>query len=99
VPRANTNPRNEYPEAVIKEAIRLKTVEKLPLSKVAQSLGLSRARVTTMLDREGLGCGRRGKHAAPSPPKQLSQEELLDQYLANPSKGSEILRQLVGGLR
>jgi hypothetical protein len=99
VPRANTNPRNEYPEAVIKEAIRLKTVEGLPLSKVAESLGLSRARVTTMLDREGLGSGRRGKHPAPSAPKAPSQEELLDYYLENPSDRSSVLHQLVGGRR
>ena len=99
MPRQNTNPNNEYPDEILKEAIRLKTVENLPLSKVAEKLGLSRARVTTILDRHGLGSGRRGKHPAPEPAPQPSAEELLDLYLSNPSKSRDILSKLVGARR
>ncbi|MEI8018010.1 MAG: hypothetical protein WCH39_07395 [Schlesneria sp.] len=93
------NPRNEYPPAIVREAVRLRTEENLPLSAIASQLNLSRAKVRTILDREGLGSGIRGKHPAPEPPKPVSAENLIDAYLSNPSGQRDLLRQLVGGRR
>lgn len=93
------NPRNEYPPAIVTEAVRLRTVENLTLSTIADRLKLSRAKVTTILDREGLGSGKRGKHPAPETPKRIDAEGLIDAYLANPKGNRDLLTQLVGGRR